>query len=163
MSFANTAWMPGNRTYHFGIPGGILLPSAARRNCCRRMCGIGIRQGLSHSDDHYTAVMFDELAARADWAILPAADCNHAPVIKAENLDLTAKVGETVTLSASSEDPDGNDMTASWCIPVASCTYGREEAANDGGSWGGSQVVNEKATLRTLSATEGFETALTIP
>ncbi|MBR4209420.1 MAG: DUF1593 domain-containing protein [Lachnospiraceae bacterium] len=123
---------------------------------------IGLRQGLTHSDNHYTAVMFDELAARADWGILPYEECNHAPVVKAESLNLTAKAGETVSLAGSAEDPDGDELKASWWIPVPSCTYGREEVVNENGS-GGPQIVNEKAPLLTLSAAEGWETTLTIP
>lgn len=82
---------------------------------------MGLRQGVRNQDNHYTAVLFEELAARADWTIAGPAQCNHAPVITAEQLDFTARAGESVTLRASASDPDGDALRMHWWIPQNAC------------------------------------------
>ena len=67
--------------------------------------------------------MWEELAARADWAICEPQDCNHAPIVSAQTLDFTAAPGETVSLSGSAKDPDGDKLSAQWYVPAAACTY----------------------------------------
>jgi hypothetical protein len=88
--------------------------------CCQFGCSgyinLGIRPGMSHLNNRYTQVYFDELAARADWAIAGPEKCNHAPIVKAENLDFKVKPGKSVTLAASAVDPDGNEMTVKWWV-----------------------------------------------
>ena len=72
--------------------------------------------------------MWEELAARADWAVCKPEDCNHAPIVEAGQLDFTAAPGQTVELSGSAKDPDGNRLTAQWYVPAASCTYKQGKA-----------------------------------
>ena len=79
--------------------------------------------GNSTAVELYREIMFEELAARADWAILPYDQCNHAPVVKAETLDFTAVAGETVNLSAEISDPDGDELTVVWSVPTIACVY----------------------------------------
>ncbi|UWX54266.1 hypothetical protein NYZ99_15090 [Maribacter litopenaei] len=67
--------------------------------------------------------MWEELAARADWAIKEPEDCNHAPIVNKDNLELSAKPGRTVEISGKAVDPDGDNLTAKWWIPAISCTY----------------------------------------
>ena len=135
--------------------------------CCQFGCNsyvdLGLRQGVSHSEDKYTIALFDDLAARADWAIMAPEECNHAPVITAETLDITAKAGDVVSLSAAAEDPDGNELAASWWIPVGSCTYGVEPPAEGESSGDSSGASNEKAAQISISAADGFETQVTVP
>ena len=76
-----------------------------------------------NESDHYTMVMWDELAARADWAICEPQGCNHAPIVTADKLDFTATPGQTVSLSGNANDPDGDELTVKWWIPAFSCTY----------------------------------------
>ena len=94
--------------------------------CCQftsNFITLGLRQDVANSGDHYTAVMFDELAARADWAVMPASQANHAPVITADALDFTAKAGGTVNLKGSAVDPDGDELNITWYAPVNASTY----------------------------------------
>lgn len=71
----------------------------------------------------FTPILFEELAARADWTIMPYEDCNHAPICTAEALDFTAKSGECVTLSAKVEDPDGDDYHTTWWVWESASDY----------------------------------------
>ena len=135
--------------------------------CCQFGCNsyvdLGIRQGVTHSEDRYVTALFDDLAARADWAIMDPEDCNHAPVITADSLDITAKAGETVTLSASASDPDGNELTTSWWIPAASCTYGVEETEDGDSSGDSASGTNEKVADIAVNVTGEYEAQLTVP
>jgi hypothetical protein len=91
---------------------------------CAGFIDIGLRSDVNNrGDNHYTIVMWKELAARADWAICEPADCNHAPIVSADVLDLTAAPGETVSLKGSAKDPDGDRLDAKWYVPAAACTY----------------------------------------
>jgi len=58
----------------------------------------------------------NDWAARADWCVKSYEDANHPPVAAlAHALDLKAKVGDTVNLSAKgSKDPDGDKLTFKW-------------------------------------------------
>ena len=64
----------------------------------------------------WVTAMQNDFAVRADWSVKPYADANHAPVVVlAHALDLTAKVGEVVKLSAEgTSDPDGHILTYRW-------------------------------------------------
>ena len=84
---------------------------------------LGLRQGITNSNNHYVEVLFEELAARADWAVSDPADCNHAPVITTLPQDVTARAGESVTLSAAAADPDGDALNVTWWVPENACTY----------------------------------------
>lgn len=118
--------------------------------CCQFGCSsyvdLGLRQGVNNINNRYTAVYFDELAARADWAIAGPDECNHAPMVKAEQLDFKVKAGKTVSLSGSATDPDGDELSAKWWIPAAACTY------KDG-----------KAEGLSVSENSGWTTTFTVP
>jgi len=95
--------------------------------CCQfptaAFIDIGLRQGVVNRDLRYTRILFEELAARADWTITGPADCNHAPVVAAQQLDFKVKAGETAVLKATATDPDGDALTLKWWVPVNACTY----------------------------------------
>lgn len=113
---------------------------------CASFIDIGLRKDVNNrGNNHYTIVMWEELSARADWAICEPADCNHAPIVTADALDFTAAPGETVRFSGSATDPDGDKLVAEWYVPASSCTY------QDG-----------KAEGLTVSA-KGFEASFTVP
>lgn len=85
---------------------------------------LGTRSDIKNSyDNRYTALLFADLAARADWAICAPEDCNHAPVVGADVLDYTAKAGETVSLIGTAGDPDGDKLSITWWVPSGSWTY----------------------------------------
>lgn len=95
--------------------------------CCQftpNFIDIGLRQDVTNSNNHYVEIMFDELAARADWAIMEPSECNHAPVVSADQTDFIAKPGDTVLLKGSAWDPDGDKLTVKWWIPKNACKYG---------------------------------------
>lgn len=118
--------------------------------CCQFGCAsyidLGLRQGIRNLHNRYTAVYFDELAARADWAIAGPEACNHAPIVRADQLDFKVKRGKTVTLSGTATDPDNNDLTVKWWIPTASCTY-----------------KEGKAESLEVSNQDGWTTSFTVP
>lgn len=59
--------------------------------------------------------MQNDFAARADWCVKAFKEANHAPVTKvAGPLDRTVRPGETVTLTATATDPDGDSIHARW-------------------------------------------------
>ena len=74
--------------------------------------------------------MWEELAARADWAIAGPENCNHAPVVTPEKSDLTCKAGNSVTMKATAKDPDGNKLSYKWFVQNESCTYMDGKAEN---------------------------------
>jgi hypothetical protein len=90
--------------------------------------------------------LFEELAARADWAVSEPANCNHAPVITTTDLDRAAKAGETVSLKGSATDPDGDNLNVTWWIPTNACTY-----------------ENASEAELTVSKTSGWKTTFTVP
>lgn len=57
----------------------------------------------------------NDFAARADWCVKSYNEANHPPVVKlAHAHDLRVKPGQTVTLSGSATDPDGNALSYRW-------------------------------------------------
>ena len=71
----------------------------------------------------FTPILFEELAARADWTIMDYDDCNHAPIVTAEALDLTAKAGEAVKLEGQVVEPDGDSYHTEWWVYESACEY----------------------------------------
>lgn len=113
---------------------------------CASFINIGLRPEVSNRNNHYTIIMWEELAARADWAISEPKDCNHAPIVNADKLDFIAKPGQKVSLSGNAKDPDGNKLIAKWWVPAISCTY-----------------KEGKAEGLTVSSETGWNTEFTIP
>ena len=67
--------------------------------------------------------MLAEFVARADWAANPYEACNHAPVLNADSLNLTAGAGDTVTMSVQVSDPDGDELEIEWMVYNEACEY----------------------------------------
>jgi hypothetical protein len=65
--------------------------------------------------DFFPAVQND-FAARLKWSVTPRyTDANHAPVIRIEGpLNILASPGETIKLTGTIKDPDGNKVSVSW-------------------------------------------------
>ncbi|WP_346854545.1 nucleoside hydrolase-like domain-containing protein [uncultured Draconibacterium sp.] len=106
----------------------------------------GPRSEVPDPRNHYTIIMWEELAARADWAICEPKDCNHAPIVTADKLDFVATPGQTVSLSGNAKDPDGDKLIARWWVPAFSCTY-----------------KEGKAEGLTVSSETGWKSEFTIP
>lgn len=57
----------------------------------------------------------NDFAARMDWCVKDFEHANHAPVAEVKGaLTRNSKPGETVTLSATATDPDGDSLTCKW-------------------------------------------------
>lgn len=81
----------------------------------------------------------DDFAARADWCIASNyEDANHAPTVTVqEGIDLTATPGQTLTLHASAQDPDGDQVTFRWWHYFEADTYEESKVAKN-------ETVNEE-------------------
>ena len=123
---------------------------------------IGLRQDVCNSNDHYTAIMFDELAARADWAVKEPSECNHAPIVTAETLDFSAAAGDTVTLKGSAWDPDGDKLNVSWWVPMNACTYKDYTGQVKSSMFGGVEKVESDIPQLTVEG-KRFVGKFTVP
>ena len=57
----------------------------------------------------------NDFAARMDWCMKEFKEANHAAVVEVQgSLKRKVKPGETVTLSATATDPDGDQLTYAW-------------------------------------------------
>ena len=67
----------------------------------------------------------NDFAARADWCVKSFEDANHPPVVKLANaLDITAKPGSTIQLSAKgTSDPDSDELSYFWWQYEEADTY----------------------------------------
>ena len=67
----------------------------------------------------------NDFAARVDWCTAEKyEDANHAPSVSvAEGIDVTAKAGDEVTLTAQGEDPDGDTLSYRWWRYFEADTY----------------------------------------
>jgi len=74
-------------------------------------------------DTRFTTILFEELAARADWAVNTFEHCNHAPIVGSDNLDIYAKAGEVVDLRGFVVDPDGDQYHTKWWVWNAASEY----------------------------------------
>lgn len=94
----------------------------------------------------------DDFAARADWCITPNyEDANHAPSVSVEEgLDLTAKAGDTITLHALAEDPDGDNVSFKWWNYAEAGTY---QAPEDAGQDAAVQVTADKENPSVVTVT----------
>lgn len=60
-------------------------------------------------------VLQNDFASRADWCVSDYKSANHRPAVAVnEGLNLIASPGETIVLTASANDPDGDDVAFSW-------------------------------------------------
>ena len=75
----------------------------------------------------------NDFAARVDWTLTDDNSAvNHAPSVSVvEGIDVTAAPGETVTLTAVGEDPDGDTLTYRWWRYFEADTYQDTEFTNE--------------------------------
>ena len=101
----------------------------------------------------FMADMLAEFVARADWAANPCDACNHAPILTTENLDLTAAAGDTVSLSVTISDPDGDPLKATWMVyKEASEYYGKERETLSTASEAGNSNTNRTSNTVVVPA-----------
>lgn len=67
----------------------------------------------------------NDFAARVEWTLTPNEDeVNHAPVVTVEQgVDISAKAGDEVVLTAHAMDLDGDDLTYKWWRYFEADTY----------------------------------------
>lgn len=67
----------------------------------------------------------NDFAARVDWCLASNfEDANHTPTVTIEEgIDLTAKAGDVVTLTANGSDVDGDNLTYKWWRYFEADTY----------------------------------------
>jgi len=69
----------------------------------------------SYPQVRWIKVLQNDFAARADWCVKEYVNANHPPEVKLGNRgDISAGAGESVHLSASVTDPDGDAVNYSW-------------------------------------------------
>lgn len=73
----------------------------------------------------WTPALQNDFAARADWCVESYENANHPPVVKLNHaVDLTARPGETVQLSAEgTHDPDDDSLNFRWWQYTEADTY----------------------------------------
>jgi hypothetical protein len=63
----------------------------------------------------WIAALQNDFAARADWCVKEFNEANHTPVVNVDSeLTRDVKPGDTVKLSATATDPDGDKLTFRW-------------------------------------------------
>ncbi len=103
----------------------------------------------------WIAAIQSDFGMRADWCVASSyEDANHLPeVMVEEGIDLTAAAGDTVSLHAGAEDPDGDEVTFRWYHYPYGDSY--EEAEDDDD--------NPQAIEMTVSGDAGEAVEFTIP
>jgi hypothetical protein len=94
------------------------------------------RQGATSSTDNqyreyfkqmwrWSEALQNDFAARADWCVKSYEEANHPPVVKlSNNLDITAKPGGQIRLSAKgTSDPDDDKLSYTWWQYEEADTY----------------------------------------
>ncbi len=73
----------------------------------------------------------NDFAARVDWCLAPTfAEANHVPSLRIEEgVDVSARAGETVSLTAVGSDPDGDELSYRWWRYFEADTYGKAAPA----------------------------------
>ncbi len=86
--------------------------------------------GNGGTDSTYTLTRWfndiqNDFGARADWCVADSYEkANHRPTAEVTTgLDVTAKPGETVTMSTTATDPDGDDLEYKWWQYYEADTY----------------------------------------
>ncbi len=86
--------------------------------------------GSGGTDSTYTLTRWfndiqNDFGARADWCVADSYEkANHRPTAEVTTgLDVTAKPGETVTMSTTATDPDGDDLEYKWWQYYEADTY----------------------------------------
>ncbi len=76
----------------------------------------GRAAGAGSPNPNFIPVVWRDFASRIQWSVTPEyKNANHPPAIKIEGpLDLTARPGATVNLSATASDPDKDAVSVKW-------------------------------------------------
>ena len=96
-----------------------------------------------HPLARWTTALQRDFAARADWCVLPYAEANHPPVVTLGHPeDLTARPGDTITLSAAgTTDPDGDSLTYRWWYHAEASKVAADVVIQGAGAQEGATLV----------------------
>jgi hypothetical protein len=91
------------------------------------------RVDMMYPQTRWVEVLQNDFAARADWCVTPYEEANHAPSVKVNNLGISAKPGEKVSIKANASDPDGDRVEISfWQYREAGTSDALLEISQDG-------------------------------
>ena len=123
----------GLETMNLGTWGGRLTINGVEENRNNDYKELDPNTGKlsGYSGRRFNPVLMEDWAAKADWAVSSYEDANHAPVVEAENLDLTAAAGETVSMAATVSDPDNDEVDQTWWVYTWECEYDGDKDALD--------------------------------
>ncbi len=115
--------------------------------------GMGMGSTPRRFSPDFIPALWNDFAARMKWSVTTSfKDANHKPTVKVEGpLDLTAKPGDTVKLSASTSDPDNN------AFPSSGLQY-----KNAGSYPGDISIVNPNALIASFQVPADAEVGATI-
>ena len=82
-----------------------------------------IYSGEAGCDSSFIKAYQEEFAVRMQWTHMHKDQCTHAPAVKLEQDDFTAKPDETISLFAVVQDPDGRGLHYGWRLYHAGTTY----------------------------------------
>ncbi len=80
----------------------------------------------SYSAHRWLEAFHNDWAARADWCVMEYDEANHQPIVSSEKLDIEAAPEESVELTVSAEDPDGDELSYNWFVYTDACSYSGE-------------------------------------
>lgn len=120
--------------------------------------------------------MNNDFAARADWCVADSyKKANHAPLVKVNKNNITARAGQKITLTATATDPDGDKISYKWWRYFEADTYQddkRQKPALQRNNLGDSDFLismsrellpNEKLDTITLNGATTNKVSFTVP
>jgi hypothetical protein len=91
--------------------------------------------------------MQNDMLARSEWQFADYAHANHPPVvfIPADQQNVTAAPGQTVQLTATASDPDGNQLSPKWWQYLEAGTYPKKVAIQNATTLNASVTIPKDA------------------
>ena len=78
--------------------------------------GYDYQIGMAGNANRFLLAYQQDWAARANWCVNDYADSNHAPVVNVAETEIVATPGQSVTLTGTVSDPDGDSVHSSWWV-----------------------------------------------
>jgi hypothetical protein len=100
------------------------------------------KQDTAYMQSRWIDVFQNDFAARADWTVKSYKNANHPPAVTLSHAaDLVVQPGETVSLAASTKDPDGDDVSYKWWQYEDVDSSPGPVSINDADKWKASFIV----------------------
>jgi len=106
----------GGRQISEHHPDAMTLPSDTSREALAAALGSVSKESNKNAYPDFFPTAQNDFAARLKWSVTPKyTDANHAPVVRIEGpLHVLASPGETIKLTGTVSDPDGNKVSVNW-------------------------------------------------